>query len=230
LARRAIGITDRRHPQYRVIAARWLSSNPRGFAKWFERRAALGRTRMMREGKIRATVEEVPPYEWKTPLQRSIQILKRHRDVMYRRNSELAPISMIITNLAARSYEGETDIGSALAIIIEKMPNFVRSERPRVPNPADPAEDYADKWATNPLLEKAFWEWHYALKTDMARIARLLGTSDVDSEVRTVFDVRLSQEELRRIGGGYGNAPSIVTRAAPAVVIRSAPRPWGVDE
>ena len=43
LTRRMVAITDKRHPQYRLITAAWLSSNPRGFAMWFEQRAALGR-------------------------------------------------------------------------------------------------------------------------------------------------------------------------------------------
>ena len=34
------------------------------------------------ESRAYAKVDDVPPYEWKTPLQRSIQIMKRHRDVM----------------------------------------------------------------------------------------------------------------------------------------------------
>jgi hypothetical protein len=156
LALRTVAITDRRDPNYERISSLWPSSNPRGFAVWFEQQAALGRAPS--QIAIRATVEDVPPYEWKTTLQRSIQILKRHRDVMFSdpEVSDLAPISMIITNLAARAYRGETDIGSALRNIVETMPTFINAVRPRVPNPADPAEDYADKWRLDPRLEKSF--------------------------------------------------------------------------
>ena len=68
LARRTVAITDRRHPHYRQISSTWLSSNPRGFARWFEERAALARRRNLSENRLTASIEDVPPYEWKTPL------------------------------------------------------------------------------------------------------------------------------------------------------------------
>ena len=117
LATLAIAITDRRHPLYDQITRTLLSSNPRGFAAWFEERTrplALGRMRHLVERGLYSSVEIVPPYEWKTPLQQSIQILKRHRDVMFRDDPGARPISMIITNLAAHAYAEESDLWSAL--------------------------------------------------------------------------------------------------------------------
>jgi hypothetical protein len=38
LAKRAVAITDKRHPHYTLVSSNWLSSNPRGFARWFEER------------------------------------------------------------------------------------------------------------------------------------------------------------------------------------------------
>jgi len=225
LAKRAIAITDRRSPYYDEITAFWLSSNPRGFAAWFEQRAALGRSRITRNGGVRATVEDVPPYEWKTPLQRSIQLLKRHRDVMFQRTPDLAPISMIITNLAANAYGGEPDIATALVNIIDLMPSFIRSDRPRVPNPADPAEDYADKWSKDPRLEKNFWEWYYAVQSDIARLPELVASTSLRSNVEQQFDVTLTQDELREFQP-VSKVPAIV-KPAPAVVISSAAKPWG---
>src|SRR5688500_1581277 len=100
LAALAIAITDRRHPQYDSITHLWPSSNPQGFAKYFETRALSGagvrRNQLLQEG-LYSSVEDIPPYEWKTPLQRSIQMLKRHRDVMFREEASRAPMSMIIT-------------------------------------------------------------------------------------------------------------------------------------
>ena len=53
-----------------------------------------------------ASVDDVPVFAWKTPLQRSIQILKRHRDVMFWNSPNLRPISMIITTLSAHALPG----------------------------------------------------------------------------------------------------------------------------
>jgi hypothetical protein len=226
LATRAVAITDRRHPQYEQRATNWLSSNPRGFARWFEQRAALGRSVGLIENRAKAAIEDVPAYEWKTTLQRSIQILKRHRDVMFRKTPDVAPISMIITNLAARAYQGESDLASALTNIIEAMPSHVRSVYPRVPNPADPAEDYADKWARDARLEKAFWQWHTQVKRDVADLSRLLGGDRLGPEVREKFVIELTEAELRQLTPRPTSSPAVV-RSAPAIIVPGASKPWG---
>lgn len=224
LAQRAIAITDRRHPRYSEITLHWPSSNPRGFAKWFEGRAALGRRRTGVLNQVRAAVEEVPPYEWKTTLQRSIQILKRHRDVMFRGNSELAPISMIITNLAAHAYNGEEDLVVALRNIVDGMPRFVQHSAPRIPNPANPAEDYAEKWSTNPLLEKSFREWLVAVRSDLNRFPRIINAAELREATNSSFLINLSQEDSQR----FVPEPRVHIRSsAPTIVAPTASRPWG---
>lgn len=225
LARRAVAITDRKHPRYREICSDWLTSNPRGFAAWFESRAALGRHRTLLEGGARAAVEDVPPYEWKTTLQRSIQLLKRHRDVMFRRKRDLAPISMIITNLAAHAYRGEDDLYDALHSIVTGMPEFVRPDWPRIPNPTHPAEDYADKWSRDDRLEKSFWEWRAAVTVDLQQLNGLLGATSLSDVVSNRFEVQLTQEQQRTFGA-VGSPRTSLAAVAP-MTITSASKPWG---
>ncbi|MDB4891849.1 MAG: hypothetical protein JWL61_3704 [Gemmatimonadetes bacterium] len=223
-AQRAVSITDDRHPHYHVVGGEWLTSNPSGFARWFESRAALARTRAMGKG-AQASVEDVPPYEWRTPLQRAVQILKRHRDVMFQGAPMLAPISMIITNLAAHAYAGEQDLADALTGIVERMGQFVRPIAPRVPNPTHPAEDYADKWRHDPALEKNFWLWHEQVRADVRHFAQQTLNSEL---VHKRFAIKLSEEQQRRIGMVAAPAPTgpavVIPSAAPR--IESAPRPW----
>jgi hypothetical protein len=230
LAKRAVAITDKRHPSYNVITSQWLSSNPRGFARWFEectRGYALQRLRKLVEARLYSSVEDVPAYEWKTPLQRSIQLLKRHRDVMFQENPELAPISMIITNLATHAYSGESDIFTAVTNIVDRMPSFIRPTRPRIPNPADPVEDYADKWNQDPRLEQNFNLWHAQVKADCANLPALIRTERMAKGVRDTFQIALSQDQLRELQPEQFSK-RLSAYAAPAVVINSAPRPWGV--
>ena len=229
LAKRAVAITDKRHPDYTLTSTNWLSSNPRGFAHWFEERTrsyALPRLRRLVESRLYSSVEDVPAYQWKTPLQRSIQLLKRHRDVMFRENPELSPISMILTNLATHSYNGESDIFTAVTGIIERMPSFIRDKRPRVPNPADPGEDYADKWNNELHLEQNFWSWHMQAKADLAQLPDLLRSDRLSASVRQMFGLDMTQEHLRQ----FQPSPISVrgaSYAAPAIAITSAPKPWG---
>jgi hypothetical protein len=229
LAALAVAITDRTHPQYDQITRLLLSSNPGGFAAWFEdkaRPAAVGTMQRLVEARLYASVDAVPPYEWKTPLQRSIQILKRHRDVMFRHDPSEGPISMIITNLATHAYAGEADIWSALTNIVDRMGDHVRPRPPRVPNPADPAEDYADKWAKKPSLEANFWGWHTQVKTDLGRLSSAIEQGTVADQVRGLFSIQLGRDALVAFEASVVGAPAIITRPAPTVSIPSAPRPW----
>jgi hypothetical protein len=134
---------------------------------------------------------------------------------------------MIITNLAARAYEGEPDVYAALTGIVDKMPQFVRSDRPRVPNPANPAEDYADKWALNPNLERPFWRWHTQVRADLKKLATFVSGESLHDDVVRTFGVILSEEQLRPFGArGPDHAPAIV-RTPVVVIPKSVPRPWG---
>ena len=59
----------------------------------------------------------------RTPLQRTIQILKRHRDIRFSTKEErkIKPISMIITTLAAQIYAGEQTVEQVLRKIVERL-------------------------------------------------------------------------------------------------------------
>ncbi len=108
------------------------------------------------------------------------------------------------------------------------MPQLVRPSQPRVPNPADPAEDYADKWAKDPALEQTFWLWHSAVQADLAKLPSLLESCNLDHRVQSIFRVELTRDELRSMAAisRVESLPASV-KAAPALVIPSAPRPWG---
>ena len=215
LAARAVAITDQRDPNYDQVTSKWPSSNPRGFARWFEEKAALGRIRSLSGREVRAMVEEVPPYEWQTTLQQSIQLMKRHRDVRFSNPeiADFAPISMIITNLAAHAYGGEADLRVALGRIVEMMTGFVQAESPRIPNPADPEEDYAEKWLAEPKLEDNFWEWHEALKVDLAALSDAIDQGKAGEATTRLFAVELTEDELREIEKGQRSSggPAIIT-------------------
>jgi len=229
LAKRAIAITDKRHPMYAKVTNAWPTSNPRGFARWLEARmGALAEARRLDlvERRFYATVDDVPTYELKTPLQRSIQLLKRHRDVMFADNAELAPISMILTNLAGHAYNGETDVYLALRGILSRMLSFVRADRPRVPNPTHPAEDYADKWSKDPRLELNFRQWHAQALRDFEQLPQLADALSMKAATKRSFRVDLSEDHLKRLGLPSALSPTIITSAAPVIRISSAPRPW----
>ena len=107
-----------------------------------ERRRQLAR-------KARASVEEIPEYRVRTPLQSAIQILKRHRDVMFVDRADEKPISIVLTTLAAHAYQQETTIAGALYSVLDLMHAFIENRQGVVwvANPTDPAENFADPLA-----------------------------------------------------------------------------------
>jgi hypothetical protein len=145
--------------------------------------------------------------------------------MMFKRSPDLAPKSMIITTLAAHSYEGETDLYQALSNIINKMPNFVRPSKPRISNPVNPAEDFADRWASDARLERNFWAWQTQVRADLDNCVELLDTRQLPAKVQKLFDVNLTSQHLDELTK-IGAITSSATPAAPLIHVVSAPKPW----
>ena len=109
----------------------------------------------------------------KLPLQRAIQILKRHRDKMFESSPDNKPISIIITTLAAKSYNGEIGVYDTIKKVLETMDTFIRIDGGKyyIPNPSNPQENFADKWNNEPVKAKAFYSWLYRAKKDIVTVA-----------------------------------------------------------
>lgn len=227
LAELSVAITDKRRDNYEQICRDWPCSNPRGMGRWFEgkaRPAADARLVHLVAKRAYASIEKVPAYEWKTPLQRSIQLMKRHRDVMFAGEPEFAPISMIITVLAGQAYQGELSLHAAIKGILDRLPQFVLPASPRIPNPVNPGEDFAERWAEDARYEANFWNWYDAIKADVDNLPRWLRDQRLASDVRKAFAVNLTAEQVKWL-----NPPTTVpaeAKAAPLVHIASAPKPW----
>lgn len=176
-----IRITDRNTPNYRTSTNlhEWLKSNPFGYAIWFQDRCKIvtREVRMMSEA-----IQPVPKYQTnKLPLQRVVQILKRHRDKMFN-GDEHKPISIIITTLASSAYSKETDIIDALLNVVSKMRNHISDRNPFtgakekwVSNPVHPEENFADKWKEFPVRQINFYKWLDAVELDVKNIVAQQG-------------------------------------------------------
>lgn len=225
-----ISITDDRHEGYKQICDDWNISNPEGYAKWFEYRMNPQQTRILLE---KAQVDDVPLFKKKTPLQRVIQILKRHRDKWSKDNPDSKPISIIITTLAARAYNGETDIVAALGNVLEKMGGLVNPARPRVPNPVDPEEDFADRWyrqdSLHLRLEKNFNDWLLQARTDFQHITSTTDTEFLCEHIEEKFSLRVNESELKKqLGISVASVASvnIITPKTHTIDRQDSARPW----
>lgn len=171
----AIAITDIDHPEYTTLQAHWPHSNPRGYMEWFRSRM-LTNFNQIREAlalEANANVEDIPSYKVKTPLQQAVQVLKRHRDIMFSDNSEDKPISVIITTLSGLAYAGERNVADALNGILQRMESHVQQDRygkPHIPNPTDPQENFADRWIKSPVKRENFYKWLEKARVDFRSI------------------------------------------------------------
>lgn len=161
----------------------WSSSNPKNFAEWFydKNKAVFDGVKQKqkqvlfenyRKDGLFPDWETVPDIHVKTPLQRAIQMLKRHRDVRFcnQHNEKCKPISMIITVLAAQIYRNESTIYRTLKNFIDTLAFHANQLQPsfrfdeilaestytlitrmadgtwHIPNPTNYGENFADKW------------------------------------------------------------------------------------
>jgi hypothetical protein len=192
-AKLAYNITDNKRPDYATISYDWNISNPEGYARWFEQRMESKRYVSLME---KANYEKLKVFERKTVLQRCVQILKRHRDMMFRYQPNLKPISILITTLSSHAYSGEYTLEDAITNIVDKMGGLIRKSGVRVPNPTRPEEDFTDKWKENPDLELAFERWLIQARADFGNITGGRDLQAIIAKANSGFGIRLNESML----------------------------------
>lgn len=252
IAEKAIAITHKN----KDCTYKWSSSNPGGYGDWFDNinktvyesaKSLQQRSLFENNRDIYASIDEVPDALIKTPLQRAIQILKRHRDVRFTNHPWALdkPISMIITTLAARLYNDEPNVFLALRNIVNELDELSAFLKPdygtnkslygktlikrdadgtwSIPNPVNPDENFADRWhENNHQKAKAFFQWASWVKED---IIEIISTSDVGKIVKS-FESSFGQVSISA-ARALGLPTSAAMSSTPMVHIVSPNKPWG---
>ncbi len=168
----------------------WKESNPIGYAKWVEGIDSISPTvSSMRVAMESASIEPLDTDNTNNGvLKRFIQIIKRNRDVYFQEHplSDYAPISILLTTIAAKAYEmcverkSYTDMLELFEDVLQAMPDFIgRSNewgdtKYMVENPSHPKENFAEKWNDSMLYEHAFSTWN----SDFIRLVGELRTME----------------------------------------------------
>jgi hypothetical protein len=204
----------------------WQHSNPAGYALWFDEinapfADAVEQTQRQRifesHRHVFASVEEIPRSLIRSPLQRVIQILKRHRDIFYYRAKaeDRKPISAIITTVCtqfARGTNPRVEVIELLRYMVDELyiysellrdeeqrrhsvlerRTFIRRDRQKwyIANPVDPSDNYADSW--DERTAQLFFRWAQAVKEDLIDI-----DAYTDEMYRSVANA-LGEEAVRR--------------------------------
>jgi hypothetical protein len=167
---------------------RWQFSDPIAYAAWFYARMGPQLTQL-REALAKAasaSIEEIPEWRVRTPLQRAVQLLKRHRDLRFATDPDSRPASIIITTLAARAYRQQPQTYEALLQIVRDMPAFIENRDGKwwVANPVHPRENFADKWNETPKKKDAFIDWLKIAEADLVAMADRNGAAAPDIATR----------------------------------------------
>lgn len=202
-AESAICISDNKDSSYQILSQTWRKSNPKAYVEWFKSKMKItfdNRRRIIAESRS-VTIDKVQEYEVKTPLQRAVQILKRHRDVMYG-DDEDKPISIIITTLSAKAYGNESNIVDSLKNILLKMELYIekRGDVTWIENPVNPTENFADQWENSKQKEVNFRAWLTKAKRDLVDIVGRSTVQGATIEFREVLGQKYVNEAFRNAG------------------------------
>ena len=196
----------------------WKETDPEGYAAWFAERAA--QAQKPSELQAEARVEPAPAHKSfseKTPLQIVVQLLKRHCGVTFTGDPD-APISIIITTLAARAHLGLDSIYGTLVDLVHTMPSFVeyRDGVPFVSNPTNPLENFAEKWQREPRKQQLFNWW----VDEAARDLVLLGAATL-REMEKPLAKLLGEQVAKRVLKKYGERVQRQRKAGLGIVTSS---------
>jgi hypothetical protein len=183
----------------------WKASNPKGYKRLFEDRAKLApviRRKHAALNSARASIEPYPAGGFKGILRRTVQIAKRHRDMMFIDEPDLAPLSVIITTLASRAYEWcvtnrEYDNELELLFdVIRHMPDTIEIRRAEgrvqwfIWNETTAGENFAEKWNRRPERAEAFYAWHTRFCSDLAQLEAISGLDRLGDILKGLFGSR----------------------------------------
>ena len=191
-------------------------SNPKGYIEWFKKtmKFELVEKRILYEAQANTEIEELKLSRSRTPLQKAIQILKRHRDIFFneKENAENRPSSIIITTLCAKIYEeiyGTFDMKNIYLTVVNILKNFqkciVMDEQGEyyLENPSNINENFLKKWKDNPDLVQAFYEWMIQAQKDIVKNPEAFIEED-PQELRKVLNESLGAKVVEKAFDSYG--------------------------
>jgi|26BtaG_2_1085354.scaffolds.fasta_scaffold00497_4 hypothetical protein len=240
-----LSITDKEEVDYNYETRPefWKQSNPYGFAIWFMNIAKTIGGIKKRVFSLNEAIKPVPDYqENRLPLQRVVQLLKRHRDIYFFNECDeeikkQKPISCIITTLAARAYRGEAELIDALWGVISRMEEeieFVDANGQKIEkangvrpygatewisNPTNITENFADRWNDEGSVRREnFYRWLEQVKIDLKDAESKSGLQNISESLKVAF----GKETVTKTFTDLGNRHRLLTESGGNHVDRKA--------
>jgi hypothetical protein len=215
----------------------WVASNPFGFAEWFRLESLKRKAEQYAAVLAEPTgIQPLPTTDIAIrPLQRTVQLLKRRRDIVYNTAAD-RPSSMLLTALAGGHYEGDWPTSDALISVLDGIRRAIQGAPSgvlSVPNPSDPDEDLAGGWSRG--QHRAFAAFVVEFARKMTGLLRVRGMVAIKKALAELFGETVAEDVLRRHAQrleedrqsgrlGVGKSPVIVTGVAAASCRHAIPR------
>lgn len=192
----------------------FIPTNPHGYANWFKK-CMLKPIVYANRGNI----EELPEFPRKTPLQKVIQLLKRHRDVVFQNNQDVAPASIIITTIAANLYNHEIDYVELFGKVIKNAISQIENRYGVywVRNPVNATENFADKWRTDKNKQKAFFDWLAKVKSDFNKLLASQTRNELLNCLYSMFGQKVVDLANNNLGGYDAIVPKFLREQAEVI-------------
>lgn len=206
----------------------WKKSNPSGFSEWFLKKAAEVRhdsVQLME--KSAAEVIPLPtPAKKKKPLQYTVQLLKRARDVYFENDDDRAKIarSIILTTIAAESYNGTADLFESLANAANALDTRTSDYfNLKIKNPVNNEEDFADKWKSDKTRYDKYRKWIAHFKKQLAELQQLdSGLPVLKNKVEEIFGKEVSKEFFDEFGQNFKSSGNNLKTTTTGNILASA--------
>ncbi|MGO8992866.1 MAG: hypothetical protein ACLQVI_06035, partial [Polyangiaceae bacterium] len=210
--------------------AQWHSSNPVGYANWFESMAFIPVAKgVLADARIEP-LRDPQALSDKAPLKIAVQLFKRSRDVAFAARPELAPSSIILTTLAASVYRKEQQATDAFTAVLDRCHALASRGPIQVTNPANPGESFTDGWRKDPMSYAAFVEHLGALRqrwltevlqgdfmTASRALEEIFGKAPVGAALLKYADRRARAREESRLFASRQSGTLITAAAAGSV-------------
>lgn len=172
----------------------WKHSNPKGYAKWFENIADRA------PADSRKHVEPLPDQvvsSQMVPLKLAVQLMKRWRDIAYADKPEVAPISIVLTTLAAHHYGNQTSVNETLSAILDRIiVSLPPVGRLKVCNPSNPNEDLSERWDSCPNAYEAFVDGMITFSHQWRQLNEQRGIGQVATFLQQMFGENIAKSVI----------------------------------
>lgn len=178
-------------------AEEWKDSNPKGYAEWFRGRSEYFRLFAAKAENV-DPLPDIESVESKPPLKKTVQLLKRYRDVSFKDKKVSEPISIVLTTLAGMHYKGDLAINESLTKILSGIvASIPTSRRLIVLNPTNTAEDFSEKWDEDVAAYLEFVKWVREFYSLWGRINSIQGIPDITKILQKMFGENVTNEALK---------------------------------